>query len=346
VDTCRALGLLGGYPGLLLCDAAQRLLRLGRCDAAESLAERAIATRAGGMVEGLAHGTRALLDVLRGESDAARERIALAREHLGPDAAISWTGPIDAAAAELELWDGRPEEARAVVGNALAARSGEDDSFFLGRLLWVGVRAEADLAERARAPADVRDLRDDATRADTLARRIAALVPAPEVELYDLLSRAERTRLAHAPETAAWAPAIGQADDLGLVATGAYGRWRQSEAALFLGRRHDASEPLRAAASVAARLGAQPLLAEIRALARRGRVELGNDEPAADDLDLTARERDVLRLVAAGRTNREIGVELYMSPKTASVHVSRILHKLDVRGRIDAATVAHRLGLD
>ena len=63
-------------------------------------------------------------------------------------------------------------------------------------------------------------------------------------------------------------------------------------------------------------------------------------------LGLTGRELDVLRLVASGRTNREIGAELYMSPKTASVHVSRILHKLDVRGRVDAAAVAHRLGLD
>ena len=63
-------------------------------------------------------------------------------------------------------------------------------------------------------------------------------------------------------------------------------------------------------------------------------------------LGLTERERDVLRLVAVGRTNREIGAELYMSPKTASVHVSRILRKLGVRGRVEAATAAHRLGLD
>ena len=52
----------------------------------------------------------------------------------------------------------------------------------------------------------------------------------------------------------------------------------------------------------------------------------------------------MLRLVAAGRTNREIGAELFMSPKTASVHVSRILRKLNVRGRVEAAAVAHRRG--
>jgi DNA-binding NarL/FixJ family response regulator len=60
---------------------------------------------------------------------------------------------------------------------------------------------------------------------------------------------------------------------------------------------------------------------------------------------LTSRELDVLRLIAAGRTNPEIGQALYMSPKTASVHVSRILSKLDVKTRTEAAGVAHRLGL-
>ncbi len=60
---------------------------------------------------------------------------------------------------------------------------------------------------------------------------------------------------------------------------------------------------------------------------------------------LTLREIDVLRLIAEGRTNPEIGKALYMSPKTASVRVSRILSKLDVKTRTEAAGVAHRLGL-
>ena len=72
------------------------------------------------------------------------------------------------------------------------------------------------------------------------------------------------------------------------------------------------------------------------------------DEPEEDEdpFGLTPRERQVLALVAAGATNREIGRQLYMAEKTASVHVSRILVKLDVRSRTEAAGVAHRLGLD
>ncbi|WP_253209253.1 helix-turn-helix domain-containing protein, partial [Streptomyces niphimycinicus] len=65
----------------------------------------------------------------------------------------------------------------------------------------------------------------------------------------------------------------------------------------------------------------------------------------AEELGLTPRERDVLRLVAAGRSNRQIAEELFISPKTASVHVSNILAKLGVSGRGEAAAVAHRLRL-
>ncbi|MFL6127925.1 MAG: LuxR C-terminal-related transcriptional regulator, partial [Mycobacteriales bacterium] len=64
-----------------------------------------------------------------------------------------------------------------------------------------------------------------------------------------------------------------------------------------------------------------------------------------DRLGLTAREQEVLALVALGRTNREIAETLFISPKTATVHVSNILGKLGVRSRVEAATIAHRLGM-
>jgi DNA-binding NarL/FixJ family response regulator len=110
-----------------------------------------------------------------------------------------------------------------------------------------------------------------------------------------------------------------------------------------------------AAKEIADRLGAAWLGGELDSLAARARLRL--DEPGeatvapADDngddpFGLTPRERQVLALVAAGATNREIGRQLYMAEKTASVHVSRILAKLDVRSRTEAAGVAHRLGLD
>ena len=104
-------------------------------------------------------------------------------------------------------------------------------------------------------------------------------------------------------------------------------------------------------------LGSTWLAGEVDSLAARARLRLtvgtngaagAEDEPAEDEdpFGLTPRERQVLALVAAGATNREIGRQLYMAEKTASVHVSRILVKLDVRSRTEAAGVAHRLGLD
>jgi DNA-binding CsgD family transcriptional regulator len=102
-------------------------------------------------------------------------------------------------------------------------------------------------------------------------------------------------------------------------------------------------------------LGAAPLRREIELLAQRGRLRL--EEPVnttaapkapsspATALGLTEREAEVLALVAEGRTNRQIGEALFITPKTASIHVSRILAKLGVAGRVEAAAIAHRLGL-
>ena len=79
--------------------------------------------------------------------------------------------------------------------------------------------------------------------------------------------------------------------------------------------------------------------------AANGTADGAGEEAAEDPFGLTPRERQVLSLVAKGATNRQIGAQLYMAEKTASVHVSRILAKLDVRSRTQAAAVAHRLGL-
>jgi len=107
---------------------------------------------------------------------------------------------------------------------------------------------------------------------------------------------------------------------------------------------------LRRAADLADGLGAGPLLAEIEALARSARIRpaggaAGPSLAAATPLGLTAREFEVLRLVADGRSNPEIAARLFISAKTASVHVSNILAKVGVASRGEAAAEAHRLRL-
>jgi DNA-binding CsgD family transcriptional regulator len=108
-----------------------------------------------------------------------------------------------------------------------------------------------------------------------------------------------------------------------------------AEQALREGDRGAALTWLNRATPLARQLGAVPLLREITLRA----------EGARPELTLTARETEVLRLVAEGRSNRQIGAALYISPKTAGVHVSNIMTKLGVSSRTEAAAVAHRSGL-
>jgi DNA-binding NarL/FixJ family response regulator len=133
----------------------------------------------------------------------------------------------------------------------------------------------------------------------------------------------------------------------------ARGQWRLAEALIEAGRAQEAVPIWRAAAATATQLGAAPLSAALEALARRARLDPG---PAAGRAptdsgsaylteSLTDRERDVLRLLSRGQSNRQIGAELFISPKTASVHVSNILAKLAVTNRTEAAAIAHREGL-
>ena len=137
--------------------------------------------------------------------------------------------------------------------------------------------------------------------------------------------------------------------------------WRGTEAYIDAGERSAAAETAQATLEIARRLDAGWLVEEITTLAQRARLDIGDavsdgarpDSNGAgsgsgegeDPFGLTSRERQVLALLAEGATNRQIGAALFMAEKTASVHVSRILSKLGVRSRTQAAAVAHRLHL-
>ena len=141
--------------------------------------------------------------------------------------------------------------------------------------------------------------------------------------------------------------------DLGWPHRAGYAWWRHAEAQLNAGQPAAAATPALQAAAAAAG-GHAPLLAEIHALAQRARIPLppagapAEAPPQAEmpaRYGLTLRELAVLQLLAAGRTNGQIGAELYISRKTASVHVSSILRKLGVSNRVQAAALAERAGL-
>jgi DNA-binding NarL/FixJ family response regulator len=113
------------------------------------------------------------------------------------------------------------------------------------------------------------------------------------------------------------------------------------------GDREQATAAARAAHATASRLGAARLQAALEDLARRGRLDLGVGLPAERRLaGLTPRELEVLRLLVEGHSNRQIAEQLFISAKTASVHVTNLLSKLGVHSRLEAAAMARRLGLE
>jgi DNA-binding CsgD family transcriptional regulator/tetratricopeptide (TPR) repeat protein len=171
----------------------------------------------------------------------------------------------------------------------------------------------------------------------------------PPMPAWLALAEAEHARLtADAALCERWATATDRCDQLGLVYHAAYARFRQGQARLDRGSRARVTQLLFDAYTAADDLGAVPLRDDVVALARRANIDLGLERPPAtpaERLGLTPREGEVLELVAAGRTNPQIAERLYISSKTASVHVSNILRKLGVTNRGEAAAVAHRHGL-
>jgi DNA-binding CsgD family transcriptional regulator len=259
--------------------------------------------------------------------------------------------------ADLARWRGDLERS-SELARATVATQEEGGAPWVLSAIWpaaLGLAAEADLAERARAGGDQaaakehqevgRDLLERAREALRRARELGRQV-GPEALAW--LARAE----------AEWARAEGRSDpDRWSAAADAFGygylyeearcRWRLAEALLTEGDRERAAVQALAAHELAERLGAAPLLAAVEALGRRGRLDLGAQAPPGPEgPGLTPRELEVLRLVAAGRSNGQIAEALFISRKTASVHVSNILAKLGARTRTEAAAAAHRLGLD
>jgi DNA-binding NarL/FixJ family response regulator len=160
------------------------------------------------------------------------------------------------------------------------------------------------------------------------------------------MARAEAGELGGGPQPGAWHAAAAAWDHCGDQYWAAVCKHRAADALLRAkGDRHAAARIAAEALATARSLGAAPLAADLEALIRRGRLAAGpvQDQPLRR-LGLTEREAEVLDLVAEGRTNRQIGDILFISEKTASVHVTNLLRKLGVASRTEAAEMSRRLG--
>jgi len=310
----------------------------------------------------------ALLALRRGDLQASATHLESAARALRTRMTAQRVGSFTALRAELALAEGREDEARTAVEEGLELMAEAENAAELSLLCWMGVRADADAAERARASRQAAGVAAAAARAAPLLDRARKLdeqaealagAPVPSLEATRLSAEAEFARLEGRSDAEAWERTADAWNRLGFPFEEAHCLRHAAEAHLAPGGdRNQAASDLRAAHRIAVGLGARLLLRDVEALARRARIDLEPDaavapgaapaEPAAeasDGVGLSEREVEVLRLVAEGMTNTQIARALFISPKTASAHVSHILAKLGVQSRVQAAGVAHRLGI-
>ena len=353
-DTGQQSGL---HAAMLVANAASALLATGRTADAGALVDPVT----GGVPDRdhwIMHLSRGEIDMVRGDITAATDRRRRLSEVTGELGSGDWGRSAALWATELALWDGRPADALEEVRRVLLPIDTYERAIVCSPLLTAGMRACADLAERARARRDddaaarasAAELASWADRMDGAPFRDHAFVA--DIPAERATWRAERTRLDGGGDPAAWEAAARAWEELGNPHRAGYAWWRRAEVLLAAGRSAAAAAALQAAAAAAQTHA--PLLAQVRKLAGRAHMPIqapaapgpaAESPAAAPRYELTGREAAVLRLLAAGRTNAQIGAELYMSPKTASVHVTSILRKLGVTSRVQAAAVAERAGL-
>jgi len=284
--------------------------------------------------------------------DRIEETVAGARE----PQFIGWHGDLRA---QIARRAGDSAAARRAVDDALdSIEFCSEDRQRIARLAQTGVSVEADAAERARDIGDADAERVAIAGAEAyLSRSEACADPPRPVEHARLATaRAELARARGDSDPQLYADAAAAWLEAGRPYPAALNDLDRAAAFAAAGDRDAAQCALDDVVATAERLGAPWLLAQAHGLAGRARLSSSGEQepvaaapepapPADDPFGLTPRERQVLELLARGATNREIGAELFMAEKTASVHVSRILAKLDVRTRTEAAAVAYRLGL-
>ncbi len=357
IERVCAAGLERTYGETMTMIAIELHYLLGDWDEAQRLANEALERRPTGVAATWFHLAYAEFSAWRGEFDGAHAALAAAVAACSTRRATGWTGPQEQAA-QLALWEGRPADALAAIRDGLDALA--EAPLELDDRRWLCVRgswAAADLAQDARAEGDVAgvaaaqaaldELRDHFVRhREAVGRRRVAADPHLDIDAW--LIEAERARGMAQPAPELWARIAAEWDRLEHAPDAAVARWREAEARLTAGEsRQHAAVPLRQALATARQIGARPLIERVESLARRARIDIQAPPsvPSTTNHGLTPRELEVLRLVAAGRTNAEIAAELFITDKTASVHLTNIKAKLGVRSRVEAAAFAIRLGM-
>jgi DNA-binding CsgD family transcriptional regulator/tetratricopeptide (TPR) repeat protein len=356
----------------LACEHSEILFFLGRWDEAEAVLPARNRGEGSATLANLLL-RRASLMLGRGDTDGARKAVEHSRGFLTDSVEPQYIAPAGALMVELELRAGNVDAAREAAEKAIdQIEFCSDDAARMALISAAATAVEADAADRARDLGDQEEVAASQLRAELMAARTEAAAEEIGRRLLECAySYTAEAHLARARGDADAAERAGKAakawDSLSRPYQAAQMRLREAEGQAAAGDREAAGAAAAVALATAEEIGSEWLAAEVAGLIARARLPRGGGPTGdgagaagdgrgatdgrgagrADDnpFDLTPRERQVLAALAEGATNREIAASLFMAEKTASVHVSRILAKLGVRSRTEAAAVAHRLAL-
>jgi predicted ATPase/DNA-binding CsgD family transcriptional regulator len=352
-------GLARTVGAFMAINLAEPLYSLGRWDEAIEVIERALDLAVPALTRASLRRLAGLIAVARGDLETASRAVQPAgspgagfgfqNQHLLPQ----WRLRIDLLTAQR-----RYREALDAARESLSRYDLQRSPRYAWPVMVAAARAAAEVTV---TPAAARDegLADAAGELlDALSTETAKLsVNGPVQQAQQLTCAAEVLRAGHAAadspgdltgQAAAWEQAAAAWGEVHEPYPLAIALFRAAEAALASGGGRDAAAGrLRRAAEIAADLGARPLAQAVALLVRRARISTDGATAAQSTgaARLTPRELEVLRLIAAGMSNARIASELFISPKTASVHVSNILAKLGASSRSAAAATAHELRL-
>ncbi len=410
IEDARRAGLEAVYGNFLAGNVADTLFLLGQWPEARAVSERAMRWLPVGVVYLACVLQLAIVEIETDAGEAASRLLGQTILEFDAVREPQLAGPYYLAAASFALWRGDIADASRSVDRGWASVRATEEWLLVARIASMVAQVDAATVVEARQHRQLAPLAAARQRTAEVVAAAAGLVLAAGApatagsrrvaEASLATARAYQRRLEGDDDAATWDRVARAWAELDAPYDVALARWRQAEAVLGAGvgrtGRADAHAPLLESVELAVRLGAKPLLRELRELAGRARIAFppevaamldgfGADGIGAfpvrgaatatlaaasagqgdgrsdlvraiagdvtgptrrpDTFGLSAREREVLGLVAQGRTNREIGERLFISQKTVGVHVGNILSKLEVSGRVEAAAVAIRLGL-
>jgi DNA-binding CsgD family transcriptional regulator len=339
---------------------AAELWCLGRWDEIEPQLRELDAAVPTGTNAWCAARARSELAAGRGDFEAAHDHLARLRTLLATELEAPWQIELANLEVEIALWEGDLAHAiecahrgtSTVFTDALCAdTSGPTDLHLNGMAAAVELAAPAGLRAQSAHEGALEDAHAlEARFREWVDAEVWGKRPPGDIAIVARQMAAELARIDGHGDAEEWSALAEAWLELRLLPRVAYARWREAELRLTSGDRVEAADAARAAYELADSIGWPWVRDGVADLARRGRLDIKTDDPSLPDaavqLSLTAREVEVLGLLAEGRTNRQIAESLFISTKTASAHVSNLLMKLEVTNRTEAGAAARRLGLD